>query len=91
MQVCAMYIKIGIKKANPNIQNLFHIFYIMFIFLNCGIINNCKILKAFASMDSVSVGSGIVAMQMETLDAVHRESRRLPPIQKVSMSVTIVN
>ncbi|XP_077568821.1 myotubularin-related protein 13 isoform X1 [Stigmatopora nigra] len=25
---------------------------------------------------------GIVAMQMETLEAVHRESRRLPPIQK---------
>ncbi|KAJ7986078.1 hypothetical protein DPEC_G00347070 [Dallia pectoralis] len=25
---------------------------------------------------------GIVAMQMETLDGVHRESRRLPPIQK---------
>ncbi|KAL3065501.1 hypothetical protein OYC64_015633 [Pagothenia borchgrevinki] len=25
---------------------------------------------------------GIVAMQMEALDAVHRESRRLPPIQK---------
>lgn len=28
---------------------------------------------------------GIVAIQMETLEAVHRESRRLPPIQKVSM------
>lgn len=27
---------------------------------------------------------GIVAMQMEALEAVHRESRRLPPIQKVS-------
>uniref|UniRef100_A0A671MZ23 Myotubularin-related protein 13-like n=1 Tax=Sinocyclocheilus anshuiensis TaxID=1608454 RepID=A0A671MZ23_9TELE len=25
---------------------------------------------------------GLVAMQMETLEAVHRESRRLPPIQK---------
>ncbi|XP_066556941.1 myotubularin-related protein 13 isoform X2 [Amia ocellicauda] len=25
---------------------------------------------------------GIVAMQMETLEAVHRESRRLPPLQK---------
>ncbi|MFT7816707.1 myotubularin-related protein 13 isoform X1 [Arapaima gigas] len=25
---------------------------------------------------------GVVAMQMETLEAVHRESRRLPPIQK---------
>lgn len=27
--------------------------------------------------------AGIVAMQMEALEAVHRESRRLPPIQKV--------
>ncbi|MGH0167180.1 UNVERIFIED_CONTAM: hypothetical protein FKN15_078326 [Acipenser sinensis] len=27
---------------------------------------------------------GIVAMQMESLEAVHRESRRLPPIQKAS-------
>ena len=29
--------------------------------------------------------TGIVAMQMEALEAVHRESRRLPPIQKVSV------
>ncbi|XP_041131428.1 myotubularin-related protein 13-like isoform X1 [Polyodon spathula] len=28
---------------------------------------------------------GIVAMQMETLEAVHRESRRLPPIQKAKI------
>ncbi|XP_052006182.1 myotubularin-related protein 13-like isoform X3 [Xyrauchen texanus] len=28
---------------------------------------------------------GIVAMQMETLEAVHRESRRLPPIQKTKI------
>ncbi|KAG8001562.1 Myotubularin-related protein 13, partial [Nibea albiflora] len=28
---------------------------------------------------------GIVAMQMEALEAVHRESRRLPPIQKVTL------
>lgn len=26
-------------------------------------------------------------MQMEALDAVHRESRRLPPIQKVSVAL----
>lgn len=30
--------------------------------------------------------TGIVAMQMEALEAVHRESRRLPPIQKVSVA-----
>ncbi|KAE8297021.1 Myotubularin-related protein 13 SET-binding factor 2 [Larimichthys crocea] len=30
----------------------------------------------------VSMIPGIVAMQMEALEAVHRESRRLPPIQK---------
>ncbi|XP_035251970.1 myotubularin-related protein 13-like isoform X1 [Anguilla anguilla] len=28
---------------------------------------------------------GIVAMQMETLESVHRESRRLPPIQKAKI------
>lgn len=26
---------------------------------------------------------GVVAMQMETLEAVHKESKRLPPITKV--------
>ena len=27
--------------------------------------------------------SGVVAMHIETLEAVHKESKRLPPIQKV--------
>jgi hypothetical protein len=29
---------------------------------------------------------GVVAMHIETLEAVHRESKRLPPIQKVNFS-----
>lgn len=33
--------------------------------------------------------TGIVAMQMEALEAVHRESRRLPPIQKVSVALQL--
>ncbi|KAG8125795.1 hypothetical protein E2320_021183, partial [Naja naja] len=33
---------------------------------------------------------GIVAMHIETLEAVHRESRRLPPIQKASISPKIL-
>lgn len=37
------------------------------------------------SLNSWSIG--IVAMQMEALEAVHRESRRLPPIQKVSVTL----
>lgn len=27
--------------------------------------------------------SGVIAMHIETLEAVHQESKRLPPIQKV--------
>lgn len=34
----------------------------------------------------VSVCTDIVQMHIETLDAVHRESKRLPPIQKVTNS-----
>ena len=30
---------------------------------------------------------GVVAMHIETLEAVHRESKRLPPIQKVRRNV----
>lgn len=32
------------------------------------------------------VSADIVQMHIETLDAVHRESKRLPPIQKVNNS-----
>ncbi len=35
--------------------------------------------------------TGIVAMQMEALEAVHRESRRLPPIQKVSVALHLAD
>lgn len=34
--------------------------------------------------------SDIVQMHIETLDAVHRESKRLPPIQKVTNSLFYV-
>lgn len=30
---------------------------------------------------------GVVAMHVETLEAVHRESKRLPPIQKVNSCI----
>lgn len=32
---------------------------------------------------------GVVAMHIETLEAVHSESKRLPPIQKVSVSLAL--
>ena len=33
---------------------------------------------------------GVVAMHIETLEGVHRESKRLPPIQKVRKLKTII-
>ena len=32
---------------------------------------------------SVYISLGVIAMHIETLDAVHQENKRLPPIQKV--------
>lgn len=32
---------------------------------------------------------GVVHMHVEALDAVHRESKRLPPIQKVSLALQV--
>lgn len=40
----------------------------------------------FIAMLSVRLFADIVQMHIETLDAVHRESKRLPPIQKVTNS-----
>lgn len=33
---------------------------------------------------------GVVAMHVETLDAVYKESKRLPPIQKVGPVVLVL-
>jgi hypothetical protein len=38
-------------------------------------------------LSSACVTTGVIAMHIETLDAVHQESKRLPPIQKVSLTV----
>lgn len=43
------------------------------------------LLCVYSVTDPCVWPTGIVAMQMEALEAVHRESRRLPPIQKVSL------
>ena len=35
----------------------------------------------------VCVVSGVIAMHLETLDAVHQESKRLPPVPKVFLAL----